>query len=151
MRQRGSVLIVVLGLLAVLAIIGIAILQAVIRTGSEDPSNPDGSGNQAFRHSIYHLTIDTGTGNPGAIGLDYLASNRGAVEDVIIRSGDGEGFCGLSMMRQWPGPALIKRVSILGFQSGIMIQHYEYSMKTEKNTTAIKTDVGYTEVQDALV
>ena len=38
------------------------------------------------------------------------------------------------MMRQWPGPALIKRVSILGFQSGIMIQHYEYSMTFEHLT-----------------
>ena len=105
--------------------------KAVLRTGSEDPGNPDGSGNQAFRHSIYHLTIDTGAGNPGAVGLDYLASNRGAVEDVTIRSGDGEGFCGLSMMRQWPGPALIKRVRIEGFQSGVMVQHYEYSMTFE--------------------
>ena len=108
--------------------------KAVLRTGSEDPGNPDGSGNQAFRHSIYHLTIDTGAGNPGAVGLDYLASNRGAVEDVTIRSGDGEGFCGLSMMRQWPGPALIKRVRIEGFQSGVMVQHYEYSMTFEHLT-----------------
>ena len=77
--------------------------RAVIRTGSENPRSIEGGGNQAFRHSIMNLTIDTGSGNLGAIGIDYVASNRGTIEDVLIRSGDGLGVCGLSMRREWPG------------------------------------------------
>ena len=55
--------------------------KAVIFTGSISSignitpnnltTNPTGDGNAAFRNHITNLTIDTGTGNPGAIGIDY--------------------------------------------------------------------------------
>lgn len=60
--------------------------------------------------------MDTGSGNQGAIGIDYLANNHGAVRDVTIR---GQGAVGLSMSRKWPGPCLIKNVQIEGFDYGI--------------------------------
>ena len=63
------------------------------------------SGNQSFHQYVADLTINTGSGNPGAIALDFIANNRGAVRNVVLRSGDGFGFCGLEMMRAWPGPA----------------------------------------------
>ncbi|GAA6615461.1 glycosyl hydrolase family 28-related protein [Scytonema sp. NUACC26] len=107
--------------------------QPVIMTGSESDghSNPSGSGNRAFRHSVYHLTIDVGKGNKGAVGIDYLANNRGAIEDVAINSSSNEGIAGISMHRFGPGPALIKNVSIVGFDYGITIGHYEYHMTLE--------------------
>ncbi len=77
--------------------------QAVIRTGSENPHNPNGRGNQAFKHSLINLTIDTGKGNPGAVGIDYAVSNHGTIEFVTIRSGDGSGKSGLQLTRE-PGP-----------------------------------------------
>ncbi len=110
--------------------------KAVIKTGSEkdSKSNPSGSGNRAFRHSLYNMTIDVGQGNPGAIGIDYLANNRGAVEDVTIRSSDGKGYAGMLMKRYGPGPALLKNVSIEGFNYGVWISNYEYSMTFEHLT-----------------
>ncbi|ARV59404.1 hypothetical protein BZZ01_12910 [Nostocales cyanobacterium HT-58-2] len=112
--------------------------KPVIMTGSEkntDPknsnSNPSGSGNEAFRQSIYHLTIDVGTGNDGAVGIDYLANNRGAIEDVTINSSSTKGIAGISMQRFGPGPALIKNVSINGFNYGISIGNFEYHMTLE--------------------
>ena len=110
--------------------------KAVIRTGSEKDtkSNSNGSGNRAFRHSIYNMTINVGRGNPGAIGIDYLANNRGAVEDVTIRSSDGKGFAGILMKRYGPGPALLKNLSIEGFDYGVWISNYEYSMTFEHLT-----------------
>jgi hypothetical protein len=107
--------------------------KSVIMTGSESDgrSNPSGSGNRAFRHSVYHLTIDVGKGNKGAIGIDYLANNRGAIEDVAINSLSSEGIAGISMHRFGLGPALIKNVSIIGFDYGITIGHAEYHMTLE--------------------
>jgi Pectate lyase superfamily protein len=107
--------------------------QAVIKTGSEQDtkSNPDGSGNRAFRHSIYNMTIDVGRGNTGAVGIDYLANNRGAIEDITIRSSDGQGLAGFLMKRYGPGPALIKNAIVEGFDYGVWISNYEYSMTFE--------------------
>ena len=79
--------------------------NAVIRTGSENPHDPNGRGNQAFKHSVINLTIDTGKGNPGAVGIDYSVSNHGTIEFVTIRSGDGSGKVGLQLTRG-PAPAL---------------------------------------------
>jgi len=112
----------------------------VIATGSESDKRTkpgdkplSGGGNRAFRHGIYHLTVDVGTGNPGAVGIDYVCSNRGSIEYVTIRSSDPQqaGAVGLQMTRNWPGPALIKNVAIEGFDYGITTSHAQYSMTFE--------------------
>jgi hypothetical protein len=114
--------------------------QYVLATGSErdERTKPgdeplSGGGNRAFRHGIYHLTVDVGRSNPGAVGIDYVVSNRGAVKDVIIRSSDpdGVGSVGLNMTRNWPGPGLIKDVTVEGFDVGIATSHAQYSMTFE--------------------
>ena len=101
-----------------------------------------GEGNEAFRNYISNLTVDTGSGNPGAIGIDYLANNVGAVRGVIIRSGDGEGRIGLSMTRKWPGPALVSDVHIDGFDYGIAVDHPEYGVTLEHITLENQRVVG---------
>ncbi len=107
----------------------------VVATGSEmngGGANEGGGGNQAFRHLIANLTVDVGTGNPGADGIDFIANNRGSVENVLIRAPAGSGRTGLVMDRHWPGPALIKQVEIQGFATGIsMAGHWQYSMTFE--------------------
>lgn len=126
--------------------------KPVIMTGSEvdGNSNPSGGGNRAFRHSIYHLTVDVGTGNKGAVGIDYLASNRGAIEDVSIVSSKTEGIAGISMQRNWPGPALIKNVSIYGFDYGISVGHFEYHMTFEDILLKQQRIVGIENQQNTL-
>jgi len=76
-----------------------------------------GEGNEAFANYIEDLTIDTGN-NSGAIALDYLGNNTGAVRNVTLR---GQGFAGLDMTRGWIGPALVKNVVVEGFDYGIRI------------------------------
>ncbi|NHA67159.1 glycosyl hydrolase family 28-related protein [Phycicoccus flavus] len=46
---------------------------------------------------VQNLTIDTGSGNPGAVGLVHAGANNGGVRQVTIRSGDGTGDTGLSL------------------------------------------------------
>lgn len=97
--------------------------------GYKDPNTPKAviytasigseAGNRAHKNSICDLTIDTGSANPGAIGIDYLANNLGAIRNVTIQSGDSQGKIGLSLARNWPGPCLIKNVGIEGFEYGI--------------------------------
>lgn len=77
---------------------------------------------------IMGLSIDTGSGNPSALGLDFHCNNHGCVENIDIRSGDGQGKVGLDLKRGWPGPCLFKNVSITGFDTGIDAAHREYSL-----------------------
>src|ERR1700722_13706579 len=95
------------------------------RAGGKDPTT--GEGNDAYLNTIDNMTLEVGKGNAGAIGLDYLANNIGAVRDVTIQA-DDVARIGLSMTRRWIGPALIERVSIIGFDIGIDISQTEYSI-----------------------
>ena len=126
--------------------------KALIKTGSEHDknNNPQGGGNRAFRHSIINLTLNTGKGNPGAIGIDYLANNRGTIKDVIIRSGDRQGTAGISMIRNWPGPALVKNVEIEGFDYGVKIGKFDYSMTFENLTLKNQNKTGILNDRNAL-
>lgn len=84
------------------------------------------SGNESFRQYVMDMTVDTGRGNPGAIGVNYVSSNMGALRNVRIRSGDGRGYAGVGMDRAWTGPALVKDVAIDGFDYGVTIGPGEY-------------------------
>lgn len=74
----------------------------------------------AFRTYIFDMTIDVGSGNPGAIGLEFCANNTGGLRDVLIRSSDPAhlGHTGL-YLSSIPGPQLLKRIEIDGFDWGI--------------------------------
>jgi len=82
--------------------------------------------NMAFDVQFSDFTIDTGKGNPGAIGLHYICNNTGGIKNVSVRSGDGAGVVGIDMRHPWPGPCLIKNVTISGFDHGLWIKHDTY-------------------------
>jgi len=117
----------------------------VSRTGYQDPKNPNwllcnlnekapcpcfsgkASGhNMAFDVQINDLTLDTGKGNPGAIGLHYICHNTGGLKNLSIRSGDGAGFIGLDLRHPWNGPCLMKGLTISGFDYGIWTKFAQY-------------------------
>jgi hypothetical protein len=91
---------------------------------------------EAFRNAIYDLTVDVGTGNPGAIAIRFLNNNQGGIRNVNLVSSDPKrrGAIGLALTKAWPGPGLIKNVKIVGFDYGVKIQHPEYSMVFENLT-----------------
>lgn len=77
---------------------------------------------QRFHNGVEQLTIDSGRGNPGAIGLQFHANNTGKVMSVRIRSGDpsGAGVFGLDMrFTSEIGPLLVKDLEVIGFDVGI--------------------------------
>jgi len=90
--------------------------KTVINTGYSPP--------QRFRNAIRNVTIDTGKGNHGAIGLQFNASNQGQMNTVTIRSGDGSGVIGLDMGYTGDvGPLMVKGLTVEGFDVGIHTAH----------------------------
>lgn len=81
---------------------------------------------QRFRNGIRNLTIDTGKGNPGAIGARFIANNQGGLQHVTFRSGDpdGRGVIGLDLgYTDEQGPCFIKHVTVIGFDVGVSTRH----------------------------
>jgi hypothetical protein len=80
--------------------------------------------NVAFFNEVRDLTIDVGSGNPGAIALQYHANNQGNVRNVTLRSSDpqGVGHTGLSLEKSLGGLAMIKGVTIEGFEIGVDVR-----------------------------
>ena len=107
--------------------------KPVILTASQNPFKPDGGGNQAFGNSIYDLTVHTGRGNAGAIGIGYLANNKGTLRDVTVRSSDPAraGAAGIATPLPYPGPCLIKNVTVEGFDYGVDIEQGMYCVTME--------------------
>lgn len=89
------------------------------------------AGNMAFNQNIWDLAVNTGSGNAGAVGIDYISSNVGSLRNVSIISADGAGARGLDMTRQWPGPLLVKNLLVRGFNIGIDVRHAEYGPTLE--------------------
>ena len=94
--------------------------------GYEDPRHPKAAiwtgeaPAQRFGNEIRNLTVDTGAGNPGACGIQFIANNQGGIYDVTIVSGDGQGVAGLDLgYTDEQGPCLIKNLRVLGFDVGV--------------------------------
>lgn len=79
-------------------------------------ASPRGAGLDAYMNSVQDMTINTGTGNPGAIGIDAIISNSGAIRNVAITSNDGQGQFGLALTRDCcGGPGVVENITINGF------------------------------------
>lgn len=74
-------------------------------------------------NSFRNITIDTGKGNPGAIGLEFCGANNSSISNVCIRSGDGTGYAGLNV-RVPPAMGYHSDISVEGFDYGIRLSPY---------------------------
>ena len=90
-----------------------------------------GEGNDGFSNFIENLTVDTGSRNPGAVGIDYLANNQGALRSVLVT---GAGKTGIAMTRAWFGPALLDGVTVVGFDIGVNLASLNYSVTIDNLT-----------------
>lgn len=116
--------------------------KAVFYSGSEAEPNQYGSGENAYNNDIWDLTIDLGSGNAGAIGIDYLASNKGSLQNVTVAPTTGQACrAGISLSRNWNGsgggPSLLKDVTVVGCDYGI----YRDGTATEVGYTAYGVSV----------
>lgn len=119
----------------------------MLRTGSQIDATgnknwKDGAGNQAFYHSIRNLTFDIGSGNDWAVGVDFLASNRGMIENVRVTNGRSMGYAGLLLDRAYQGPYMVKNVEINGFMYGIHADCLVHGITFEFITLRNQTQAG---------
>lgn len=99
---------------------------------------------QRFRNSIRNLTVDTGLGNAGAIGIQFNASNQGTLREVTIRSRDRQGINGLDLsFMDEIGPLLVKNVTVDGFQYGVRTGFNVNSMTFENITLRNQSVYGF--------
>jgi hypothetical protein len=103
------------------------LLDGTSSSGGKDYAGK-GEGNDAYANYVENLTLDVGAKNPGAIALDYLANNIGAVRRVNLVGKPGSGFIGLALTRKWIGPALISDVAVDGFDFGVDVANTEYGV-----------------------
>ena len=74
------------------------------------------------RNAIRDMTIRTGKGNPGAIGIRFLANEQGTIKNVKVYSNDSAGVYGIDMgYAETMGPLMIKNVEVRGFNVGAYI------------------------------
>ncbi len=100
---------------------------------------------QRFKNAVRDLTIDSGKGNPGAVGLNFCANNQGGVFDVTIRSGENgkqPGAVGLGLDEPEVGPLLVKNVTVIGFDLGIRVRHTVNSVTLEHITLRGQREAG---------
>ncbi len=83
----------------------------------------------AWGNEIRNLTLNTGKGNPGAVGLLFLGANACSMDNLNIVSGDGQGHCGL-YFPTWAIQGYFHDITITGFDYGI-----ETLNKAETNPT----------------
>jgi len=100
------------------------------------------AGNASFHQNFWDMGIRIGPGNPGAVALDWISNNSGSIHDVAITSEDGQGVAGIAMIRHYPGPVMLKNVSIIGFQMGIETAAYEYGITIEGITLSGQSVAG---------
>lgn len=101
---------------------------------------------QRFRNAIRNLTVDTGIGNPGAIGVQFIANNQGGIDDLTIRSGDpaGAGVIGLDLgYTNEQGPCLIRNVRVIGFDIGVSTKHAVDGVVFEHLTLEGQREAGF--------
>jgi hypothetical protein len=95
---------------------------------------PGGQFNSGYLNGIYNLTVDNGSGNAGAIGVEFCGHNQSGMRDVTIRSMDKQGKLGLSAIQTFTGPSLFKRIIIDGFSTGIQTATDMYGLTFEHLT-----------------
>ena len=84
----------------------------VVQTGGDVAQN--------FNRGLFNVTVYTGKGNPGAVGVFWYGNNESLMSDVDIISGDGQGFAGLEVGTVEEGPCMARRVYVKGFRFGVL-------------------------------
>lgn len=107
--------------------------------------------NVAMSNYVEDLSIVVGAGNPAAVGLDFYASNTGAVRNVRIVDEGKSAHTGLAIVRGSPTGILIDHVSIEGFAVGIDVIGYvvgEHLQLRGQRDCGVRAGNGYLSLRD---
>lgn len=76
----------------------------------------------AWGNQVRNLTIHTGSGNPGAVGILFLGANTCTMDNMNFISGDGQGYAGLRL----------EVGSVQGVFSDMTIKGFDYGVTAER-------------------
>ena len=94
--------------------------------------------NVSQMNTIADLTVDCGTGNPGAVGIRFLANNSGRMEHITVK-----GDCADTGIQLAAGcEGVFRDISVSGFQVGV------YANKT---SVCALDDFRFSDIADATV
>ena len=79
--------------------------------------------NAVAYNSVRNLTIDTGRGNPAAVGLDFCGANNSGIHNVTVTSSDGLGVAGIDI-RICPTMGYHDDITVRGFDYGVRMTPY---------------------------
>ncbi len=107
--------------------------------GFSNPGRPrpmvwtGGNHQKHHRNAVRNLTLHTGKGNPGAIGIQFKANDQGGIRDVtVIAGGKGDGATGIDLSHvDFNGPVFLKNVRVDGFDVGLRTAFSVYSVTAE--------------------
>jgi hypothetical protein len=72
---------------------------------------------------LTNVTLDTGSGNPGAVGVWFQGANQTSLHNVKVTSGDGSGHCGI----------LLQTGSVQGYYRDITVEGFDYGICQTEN------------------
>ena len=100
--------------------------------------------NVAYSNYFENITVDTGIGNPGAVGMVFFANNDGAVRNVTIRSSDPEhvGAIGILIRGEFHSGCNFYNVLVDGFTYGVRVTSYRTCSHFEDLTVNNQTRYG---------
>jgi hypothetical protein len=113
-------------------------------------SGVQGTGNQNFQEFISNMDIDVGYGNPLLNGIQWIASNVGAIANVRMWCEDQGCNYGVAMNSAYPGPSQLRNLSIYGFKYGLYDNQNEYLNTIENLTLEGQTTDGIYDTGGAL-
>jgi len=113
--------------------------RPIVSFGKKRDVNPMKANN-----AIKNLTIDAGKGNPGATAIRWTSANNGQANELLIRSGDGQGFVGYDFAMGGPC-GYFRDIIVEGFDYGIRIgthKRYFYNPTLEYVTVKNQNKAG---------
>lgn len=96
-----------------------------------------------FHNHLFDLTVEVGSDNAGAVGIQFYSNNVGSLKNVSIKSTDGGGVIGLDLGQiDQNGPHLVKDISVEGFETGVRCGATVNSQTIESLTLIGQTKIG---------
>lgn len=104
--------------------------------------------NVAFMNTIEDITLDCGKGNPGAIGIKYVSSNCGRIENVTIKTEQGE--CGVYVANN-TSQGVFTNIAVSGFDYGMDIENSNIIALDDIDVSSTKIAGFYTNSSNLLI
>lgn len=85
--------------------------------------------NHKAQNVVRNMTINTGNGNPGAVGLNFVGANQAEMRNLLVHSPDRSGIAGIQITTA-PTIGHHRDITIAGYDTGLLIKCYSRATHT---------------------